>query len=306
MEPINRILLTGVGSGASNIGRLTAEMLLDAGEQVRVMVHHDDGRADSLRSRGAEVVAGDLVNPTDVARAIDGTTRVFFNMSVSANYLEAAAVVSSIAAEAGNMQAFVNLSQMTVSQMTSTSSEESAQQRLHWLVERVLAWSPLPVVTLRPTVFLDNPMFTLLPRQTIAERNVLALPIGSGHTSPIAATDVARVAATVLQTPDGHVGKVYELTGPEVLDSDGLADRFGRALGRVLVGADVPYDVYARQMSSIPGLPKHVVQHVLTVARLHRADRYNRLTDDVETVTGVPAETVDHYIKGHLDLFTTA
>lgn len=297
------ILLTGVGGGESNIGRLAAAMLLGTGARVRALVHRDDGRIDDLKALGAETVIGDLRNPQDVARALDGVRRVFFNMSVSGSYLEAAAVVASIADENGNLEAFVNMSQMTVSQMTSTSAEESEQQRLHWLVERLLTWSRLPVVEIRPTVFLDNPMFTFAPRQSIASRHVLALPIGTGRTSPVAATDVARVVATVLRDPGAHVGNVYELTGPEVLSVDGLADRYGRALGLSLTGEDVPYDVYERQMNSIPGIPPHVVQHVLTVARLHRADRYNRLTHDVEKVTGRPPESVEDYIASNKDLF---
>src|SRR5215813_4744135 len=36
------------------------------------MVYRDDERADALRSQGAEVVAGDLTRPDDVARVLDG------------------------------------------------------------------------------------------------------------------------------------------------------------------------------------------------------------------------------------------
>jgi len=38
----------------------------------------------------------------------------------------------------GQLEALVDLSQMTVSQMTATSTAESHQQRLHWLAEQVL------------------------------------------------------------------------------------------------------------------------------------------------------------------------
>jgi hypothetical protein len=34
----------------------------------------------------------------------------------------------------------------------------------------------------------------------------------------------------------------------------------------------------------------HIEQHIATVARLHRADRYNRGTDHVEQVTGQRAQ----------------
>jgi hypothetical protein len=39
------------------------------------------------------------------------------------------------------------------------------------------------------------------------------------------------------------------------------------------------------------------------MARLHREDRYNRSTDDVERLIGRPAETVRHYVERHRELF---
>ncbi len=72
------------------------------------------------------------------------------------------------------------------------STEESRQQRLHWLSERVLDWSALPVVHIRPTIFLDNPLFTTLAARSIADSGTIRLPFGTGRTSPVAADDVAR------------------------------------------------------------------------------------------------------------------
>ncbi|MFC9839716.1 NAD(P)H-binding protein [Rhodococcus sp. NPDC127530] len=297
-------LMTGVGGGYSSISRLVAELLLRSGEPVRAMVHRDDGRADALRDLGAEIVVGDLTRPGDVAAALAGVRRMFFNMSVSADYLEAAAVVCAIADERGDLEALVNMSQMTVSQMTSTSTDESRHQRLHWLAERIMNWSGLPVVHVRPTVFLDNPLFTVVASRSVAERGVLALPFGTGRTSPVAATDVARVIAAILQDPAGRVGRVYELTGAAVLDIDGLAEQYTRGLGRPVTGSDLPYDNFVDLMGAVPGISSHTVQHLLTVATLHRDDRYNRLTTDVEDVTGQPAQSVEQYIAAHRELFS--
>ena len=64
------------------------------------------------------------------------------------------------------------------------------------------------------------------------DRGVLALPFGTGRTSPIAAADVAAVVAAILRDPADRIGAVYELTGPEALDIDGLAEQYTDALGR--------------------------------------------------------------------------
>ncbi|QDQ92923.1 hydroxylase [Rhodococcus sp. WB9] len=298
------ILMTGVGGGYSSISRLVAEQLLRSGEPVRAMVHRDDGRADALRELGADIVVGDLTRPGDVAAALTGVTRMFFNMSVSADYLEAAAVVCAIADERGDLEALVNMSQMTVSQMTSTSTEESRHQRLHWLAERIMNWSGLPVVHVRPTVFLDNPLFTVVASRSVAERGVLALPFGTGRTSPVAATDVARVIAAILQDPAGRIGQVLELTGPAVLDIDGLAEQYTRGLGQSVTGSDLPHDDFVELLSAVPDISSHTVQHLLTVATLHRDDRYDRLTTDVEDVTGRPAQSVEQYVAAHRELFS--
>jgi hypothetical protein len=52
------------------------------------------------------------------------------------------------------------------------------------------------------------------------------------------------------------------------------------------------------------GLSDHVAHHISTMAQLHREDRYNRATDDVERVTGHPAQTVQQWVSAHLDLFS--
>ncbi|MDT5201851.1 MAG: hypothetical protein QOH34_3373 [Mycobacterium sp.] len=296
-------LITGAGGGVGSVSRRVVELLLDDGEHVRAMVHRDDERADQLRALGAEVVVGDLTRAGDIAVAMQGASRMFFNMSVSADYLLATAEMCAVALERGQLDAIVNMSQMTVSQMTLTSTGESQHQRLHWLAEHVLNWSGLPVIHVRPTAFLDNPLFTILAAPTIRDRGALVLPFGTGHTSPIAAADVARVVAALLRDPADHIGHVYELTGPEVLDIDGLAEQYTRGLGRPVTGEDVPYDEWQRKVLAPIGLPEHVQQHIATMARLHREDRYNRVTDDVEQITGRPAQTVEQYVASNRDLF---
>jgi uncharacterized protein YbjT (DUF2867 family) len=296
-------LITGAGGGVGSVSRRVVKELRLADQPVRALVRRDDERADRLRTLGAEVVVGDLTSPLDVARATRGVTRMFFNMSVSPEYVEAAAVVSAVVKELGGLETVVNMSQMTVSQMTLTSTEESRQQRLHWLSEQVMNWSGIPVVHVRPTVFLDNPLFTVLGAASVRDRGVLALPFGDGHTSPIAADDVARVVVAILRKPAPSIGDVYELTGPQVLDVAGLAEQFGRALGRTIAPEDLPTETMLGQLAG-SGLSEHVTLHISTMARLHREDRYNRATGDVERVTGRPAQTVEQYVSAHPDLFS--
>ena len=111
-------LITGAAGKSGGVSRWVVEMLLGKGEQVRAMVHREDARAQGLRELGADVVIGDLTNPGSVFDAMTGVERMFFNMSVSLDYLEATAIVCAAAREVGGFDVIVNMSQMTVSQMT--------------------------------------------------------------------------------------------------------------------------------------------------------------------------------------------
>ncbi|MBT2393578.1 NAD(P)H-binding protein [Streptomyces sp. ISL-1] len=299
MVASNLVLIANAGGvGRTALGQLRAQDV-----PVRAMVRRDDDRAAELRALGAEVVIGDLTRPESVAAALEGVRRMYFAMPVSPDHLLAAAVVASVAREHGELDGLVGMSQMTVSQMTATSTGESHQQRLHWLAEQVLNWSGLPVVHIRPTSFLDNPLFTVLPAQSIRKNGTIALPFGTGRTSPIAVEDIARVVATVLRDPGPHVGNVYELTGPRTVDMTEMAEEFSRALGRPVSYVDVPLDQWRAEVLAKVGLPPHTEQHIVTMARLHRENCYDRASDDVERVTGVPAQSVEAFVAARRDFY---
>ena len=224
------ILVTGAAGQLGAVGRTVTGLLLDRGLPVRAMVRREDDRAAALRAAGAEVVVGDLLEPADVYRVVNGCRRLYFGMSVSAGYLEATVIMAAVAREIG-VNALVNMSQMTVSQMSIQNTTPSPQQRQHWLGEQALGWSGLPVVTVRPTVFLDG-FFLRFAGPTVRERGRIEVPFGRGKTSPVAAADVARVVATVLADPGPHLGRIYELTGPRSQDMNGVAREYSDALNR--------------------------------------------------------------------------
>src|SRR5271170_1318162 len=292
---MNPILVTGAAGHIGGVGRTTVELLRQRDLPVRAMVRREDARADALRAMGAEVVVGDLSDAADVARAMDGCDRVYFGMSVSAPYLEATVIAAAVARERGGLEVFVNMSQMTVSQMTLTNMTGSPQHRQHLLAELVLNWSGLPVVHVRPTVFLENPFFMDWAAESIARDATIRLPFGTGRTSPVAGRDVAAVIATILAHPTPHTGKVYELTGPKSEDMNAVAAEYSSALGKTIGYIDVPFEQWRDELRK-RNLPDHVFHHLQTMAQLHAANRYDRITQDVETITGKPATTVHDFV----------
>jgi hypothetical protein len=61
--------------------------------------------------------------------------------------------------------------------------------------------------------------------------------------------------------------------------------------------------VRAMHVLAHAGFPPYVEEHIATVARLHRENRYDRQTDTVEEITGRPAESVEHFVARRRDLF---
>jgi NAD(P)H dehydrogenase (quinone) len=293
------ILVTGAGGQQGAVGRTVTGLLLNRGLTVRAMVRREDDRAAALRAAGAEVVVGDLLEPADVYRVVSGCRRVYFGMSVSAGYLEATVTMAAVAREVG-VDALVNMSQMTVSEMSIQHTTPSPQQRQHWLSEQALTWSGLPVVTIRPTMFLES--FLSLAAPTVRARGRIEVPFGRGKTSPVAAADVARVVAAVLADPGPHLGRIYELTGPQSQDMHAVAREFSDALNREVTYADIPAEDWERGLKKV-GLPEHLTRHLVTMAELHRAGRYDRLTDGVERMTGRPAMSVREFVSLHADEF---
>ena len=296
------ILVTGAAGRLGAVGRTVVELLRERKFPVRALVRLEDQRAEALRAIGAEVVSGDLTEPADVARALKGCRRMYFGMSVSASYLEATALAAAVAREYGDLEVLVNISQMTVSQMSLTEMTDSPQQRQHWLGEQVLSWSGLPVVHVRATVFLQHFFFLAWAAESIAKDGTIRLPFGTARTSPVDTRDVAEVIAAVLADPGPHIARVYELTGPRSQDIHAFAVEYAEALKRPVTYVDVPMGEWETELGR-RGLPEHVFGHLLTMAHLHAVGRYDRLTQDVQSVTGNAPITAREFVIRHADLF---
>jgi uncharacterized protein YbjT (DUF2867 family) len=294
------ILVTGAAGNVGGVGRAIVERLLRLKLPVRALVRRDDDRADALRAKGAEVVVADLTRASEVAHALDGCRRMYFGLGIAPYYLDATVTTAAVARARGDLEVFVNMSQMTVSQMNLMSRTESAQQRLHFLAEQVLNWSGLPVVHIRPTVLLQS--IALMSADSIVEEGTIRLPFGDGRTSPVDASDVADAIAAVLANPRPHIGHIYELTGARSETLYELAAELAGALGRPVNYVDVPSEEWRDELRG-RGLPEHLVEHLATMARLHTLHRYDRLTHDVEHLTGHPPTTVRDFASRNASQF---
>jgi len=70
--------------------------LLETGHHVRALVRNWMPGPDSLRDLGAEIVVADMLDINRCAAAMQGCSVVYFTMSISSNFLEAATTVASL------------------------------------------------------------------------------------------------------------------------------------------------------------------------------------------------------------------
>ena len=102
---------------------------------------------------------------------------------------------------------------------------------------------------------------------------------GDAANAPIALADIAAVAARIL-VDGGHLGRSYELTGPESLTRRERVRLIGVALGRDLTYVELPRAAAIEQLAQVMGeyaewyvdgiaqLVTHPQQAVPTVAEL--------------------------------------
>jgi uncharacterized protein YbjT (DUF2867 family) len=283
-------------SGATGFtGRKTVEILLEKDIPVRALVRTDDQRAEELRKLGAEVVIGDLLSLNDLRAALEGIATAYFVYPIAPGLIDATARFALAAQEAG-VKSVVNMSQISARRVAKSNAALD-----HYTAERVFEWSGLAMTHLRPTYFSQ---WLIYPhwRQHIVERGEIRLPFGDGRHAPIAAEDQARLIAAILENPQAHAGKTYNLNGPVELSQQGVADAVGQVLGRTITYVPISLEQYDREMAEA-GLPAFLRQHLVEVAQDYQHGVFAGEDGVIREITGQAPMTVQAFVTLHKGLF---
>ena len=285
-----------VTAATGETGRYTVQRLVEKGHAIRALVHREDERSEALRSAGAEIVVGDLLEHDDAIRATAGTTAAYFCYPIRPGLIQATAYFADAAKRAG-LEAVVNLSQIS-----ARENSKSHAARDHWIAERVFDWSGIPVVHLRPTFFAQ---WLLYPRSraTIVEEGIIDLPYGEGRHAPIAAEDQARLIAAILAEPAAHLGKTYPLHGPIEQGHAGIAAAVSEVLGRKISYRPLTIPQYRERLEKA-GLPEIMIQHFCAVALDYQNGIFSGEDKIIAEVTGQPPMTVQEFVTLHRNAFT--
>ncbi len=281
-----------VTAAAGDTGRPTVGRLLEKGFRVRAFVRKDDARAQNLRNLGAEVWLGDMSSLRDVRLAINRVQRAYFCCAIGGGLVENAAIFAQAAKEQ-DLELIVNMSHKQ-----ARPDARSKVTQDHWISEQIFDRSGVPSVHLRPTFFAE----WLLYVSGIIRYGRYIMPFDKeSRFAPIAAADIAKIVANIMEKPQAYVGKALQLHGPVEYSHEELAAEVGRVLGRNLAFEQVTASVFLETL----GIPD------ATVLRKHfeavMIDQQEGLIAGTDTIgreiIGGPLMTVEAFVNSNRKAF---
>lgn len=277
------ILIIGA---TGSVGKELTLQLLDREEAVRVFTR--DSRKVEHLDPCIQRYVGDLDKPETLEPAFEGVEQVFL-----ITFQTQQDIYAIEAAKRTGVQQIVKLSTL------EASKTHLRVGRWHREREEIIEASGLGWTFLRPGLFMTNTIEWWA--ETIKKQGAVYFPGGKGRVAPIDPRDVAAVAAIALTQP-GHLGKIYELTGPELLTISDMAQVIGRALGKTVKYVNVPLFA-ARVQMLLSGVDRELVGALMEVANELRTDRGAQITSTFEQITGRKARSFEVWCRENTQAF---
>jgi uncharacterized protein YbjT (DUF2867 family) len=269
------ILITGA---TGNVGRHLVRELHDANHPVRALTRDPD-RADL--PAGVDVRAGDFTDFASLEAALEGVTALHLMTAFGPGNTTVPRVRDLVDAA---VKAGVRRATLLWNGYTGP-------------VEEAVEDSELEYTHLRPGEFMSN---ALTWAEQIRAEGVVREAYGEVGHSPVDVRDIAAVAALAL-TEDGHAGRSYTLTGPEVLTAPQQVAAIAAAIGK-----DVRYEAEApegaKERMRALGIEEDAIEYVLDW-RANPPEFARKVFPTVAEVTGRPARTFAAWARDHAEAF---
>lgn len=217
MTDLPTLAVTG---STGNLGGLVARLLAEAGSPQRLLVR-DAARAPELE--GAVPVVCTYMDSVQAKGALDGVKTLFMVSAAEAEDRLQQHYAFVDAALAAGVQHIVY-----TSFFGAAPDSTFTLGRDHYATEEWIKASGMDYTFLRDNFYLD-----FLPLLA-GEDGVIRGPAGDGVVAAVARADVARSAVTVLRDPALHVGRTYDLTGPEDISLATAASLLTAGTGRTI------------------------------------------------------------------------
>lgn len=162
--------------------------------------------------------------------------------------------------------------------------------RDHFATEEHLRASGMRWTFLRDSFYID------FMEALVGEDGVIRGPAGDGRVAVVARADVARTAATILAAPAEHVGRTYELTGPEALSLTEVAAIISSVRGTQVSFVDETLDeAYASRAGY--GAPDWQVDAWVSTYTAIASGDMAAVSRDIETITGEAPRSLETYLR---------
>ena len=228
-----KILVTG---GTGNVGSEVIKQLVNRSASVRALVRKQEAAAKM--PEGVEVIQGDLLDPVSVRKALDGVDKLYLLNAVVPDELTQGLIAYDLAKK-------LKLKQIVYH---SVFKAEKFKDLPHFAsklaIESALREFDLPFTIIRPNYFCQNDVSL---KDVMTKASVYPMPLGTPGVSAVDTRDIAEAAAIAL-TSDGHLGKTYNLNGPEVLSGPNVASIWSGLLGKEIRYSGEDLDVFEEQM----------------------------------------------------------
>jgi uncharacterized protein YbjT (DUF2867 family) len=279
------ILVTG-----GNIGNQVAEELAQLGFAVRVLTKtvKQNPMWDKLK---IEQIAVDMASIPSMLPAFEGVDR-FFSVTPFVENLAELGLNTIEAAKQAEVRRIVRSSFIGASETGITLGRD------HRTIEKAVEASGIQYTILRPNTFMQS---YAMNAESIRRDSAFYMPQGSGRVSLIDVGDVSSVAAAVLMQ-DGHENRVYELTGPEALSNDDVAERLSRVLGKKVAYIDVT-EKQAEQSMSSAGLPTWMIKSLLELFDFNKKGAAELISTDSEHLLNRKPRSFEIFVRGNAKLF---
>lgn len=248
-------------------------------------------QVEEARAKGLNAVVADFARPESLDAAMGGVDHVFVVAPPAPNLEELESNVVTAAKKAG-------VSHLVKLSVWGAVEEATIFGRPHRAVEKKIEASGVPYTFLRPTGFMQN---MLGNAATIKSQGAFYLPAGDAKVAEIDFRDIARVAAVAL-TEVGHVGKAYDLTGPEAMTNAERAAVLSEVLGKPVSYVSPP-DADWKQTMLGYGLPEPQIEGILDLQRYYKAGNSERVSPAVEEITGQKPITYRQFVKDYKAAF---
>jgi len=281
------IFVTGA---TGNIGTELVKQLLTKGVSLRVLTR-DEAKVSHL-DPSVERFIGDRHDAATVRRALAGVEKVFMLAVLFDKNHEA----DRLLVEEAKRAAVRHI--VFISSSEARMEPKGAIGGLHREKEQLIEDSGIPWTFLHPGGFMSNALQWV---GTIKSQAKVFNPSGDGKSAPISPSNIAAVAARAL-TSAGHEGKTYHLTGAELLSVPDQVLVLSKVIGKPIQAVDIPIEV-ATERAVAAGLPKVLADSLATIWIRIRDGQGAFQTDEVEQLTGRPAQTFETWSSEHRSAF---